>query len=250
MGVGTFGSRSAAVGGSALLLSARQVRAKAVKIAAALLEAAEEDIAYEAGAAHVRGTPSRQVTLAEIARAAYAATRLPAGMEAGLEATTFFDPPNYVFPFGAQVAVVEVDADTGFVRLQRFISVDDCGNVINPMLVDGQVQGGITQGAAQALWEEIVYDQEGQLLTGNLATYAAPTALEVPMFETDRTVTPTDVNPLGAKGVGELATVGAAATVVNAVMDALAPFGIKHLDMPLTPAKVWEAIQAARSRPS
>jgi carbon-monoxide dehydrogenase large subunit len=143
-----------------------------------------------------------------------------------------------------------VDVDTGFVRLQRFISVDDCGNVINPMLVDGQVQGGITQGAAQALWEEIVYDQEGQLLTGNLATYAAPTALEVPMFETDRTVTPTDVNPLGAKGVGELATVGAAATVVNAVMDALAPFGIKHLDMPLTPAKVWEAIQAAQPRPS
>jgi carbon-monoxide dehydrogenase large subunit len=248
MGVGTFGSRSAALGGSALLLSARQVRAKAVKIAAALLEAAEEDVAYEAGAAHVRGTPSRQVTLADIARAAYAATRLPAGMEAGLEATTFFDPPNYVFPFGAQVAVVEVDVDTGFVRLQRFISVDDCGNVINPMLVDGQVQGGITQGAAQALWEEVVYDQEGQLLTGNLATYAAPTALEVPMFETDRTVTPTDVNPLGAKGVGELATVGAAATVVNAVMDALTPFGIKHLDMPLTPAKLWEAIQAATPR--
>ncbi len=246
MGVGTFGSRSAALGGTALVLSARRVKEKARRVAAALLEAAEADITFDSGAAHVRGTPSRQVTLAEIARAAHAATRLPEGMEPGLEATTFFDPPNFVFPFGAQVAIVEVDPETGFVRLQRFISVDDCGNVINPMLVDGQIHGGITQGAAQALWEEIVYDQQGQLLTGNLATYEAPTALELPMFETDRTVTPTPVNPLGVKGVGELATVGAAATVANAVMDALAPFGVRHLDMPFTPAKVWEAIAGAR----
>jgi len=246
MGVGTFGSRSAALGGTALLLSARQVKEKARRLAAGLLEAAEADITFDGGAAHVRGTPSRRLTLAEIARAAYAATRLPEGMEPGLEATTFFDPENFVFPFGAQVAVVEVDPDTGFVRLERFVSVDDCGNVINPMLVDGQVHGGITQGAAQALWEEIVYDSQGQLMTGNLATYEAPTARELPLFETDRTVTPTPVNPLGVKGVGELATVGAAATVANAVMDALAPFGVRHLDMPFTPAKVWEAIAGAR----
>ncbi len=247
MGVGTFGSRSAALGGSALALSARRVKEKAVRVAAALLEAAEADVAYDGGGAHVRGVPSRRVTLAEIARAAHAATRLPEGMEPGLEATTFFDPPNFVFPFGAQVAVVEVDAETGFVRLLRFISVDDCGNVINPMLVDGQVHGGITQGVAQALWEEVVYDDAGQLLTGNLTTYEAPTALELPMFETDRTVTPTPVNPLGVKGVGELATVGAGATIANAVMDALAPFGIRHLDMPLTPAKIWEAIASRRT---
>jgi carbon-monoxide dehydrogenase large subunit len=165
-----------------------------------------------------------------------------------MEATTFFDPANFVFPFGAHVAVVEVTAETGAVRIERYLAVDDFGNVINPMIVDGQLHGGIAQGIAQALWEEARYDASGQLLTGSLMDYAMPKADMLPMFETDRTVTPSPVNPLGVKGVGEAGAIASPAAIANAVMDALQPFGIAHIDMPLTPARVWEAIQSAPSR--
>jgi carbon-monoxide dehydrogenase large subunit len=163
-----------------------------------------------------------------------------------LEATSFYDPSNFTFPFGVHIAVVEVDPETGKVKLLRYIAVDDVGNVINPMIVDGMVHGGIAQGAAQALWEGAVYDENGQLLTGSLMEYAVPKADDLPSFETDRTVTPSPVNPLGIKGAGETGTIAATAAVANAVMDALAPFGITHLDLPLTPARIWQAIQAVK----
>jgi carbon-monoxide dehydrogenase large subunit len=175
---------------------------------------------------------------------------MPAGMEPGLEATSFFDPPNFTYPFGTHIAVVEVDADTGTVSLLRYIAVDDVGNVINPMIVDGQVHGGIAQGVAQALWEGAEYDESGQLITGSLMSYGLPKAHQLPFFELDRTVTPSPVNPLGIKGVGEAGTIASPPAVVNAVMDALKPFGVRHIDMPLTAPKVWQAIQSARTASS
>jgi carbon-monoxide dehydrogenase large subunit len=174
---------------------------------------------------------------------AYLAHNLPAGLEPGLEATTFYDPSNFVFPFGAHLAVVEVDPETGQVKIQRYLAVDDVGRVINPMIVDGMVQGGIAQGVAQALWEGAEYSENGQLLTGSMLDYALPKAEFLPRLEIDRTVTPSPVNPLGIKGAGETGTIAATAAVANAVMDALAPLGITHIDMPLTPRRVWRAIQ-------
>ncbi len=235
---GTWGSRSAAVSGSAVLKACVALRTRIARLAAGALEAAEADIVLENGRAFVRGVPSRALGFAQIAGWAVAQ-----GRARELRANATFDPPDIVFPFGAHLAQVEVDAETGRVRLLRYIAVDDCGVVINPLIVEGQVHGGAAQGIAQALLEQAVYDDEGQLLTGNLTSYLVPSAADLPMFETDRTTTPTPRNPLGAKGIGEGGTTGSAPAVVNAVMDALRPLGIKHIDMPLTPLKVWLAIQ-------
>lgn len=247
-GFGTGGSRGASVGGAAIHVASERVREKARRIAAHLLEAAPEDIVVAEGKFHVKGLPDRAVTLRELAQAAYRAAKLPPGMEPGLDASHIFDPPDFTIPFGVYIAVTEVMPETGEVRLLRFIGVDDVGTVINPLLLKGQLHGGIAQGIAQALWEEVVYDEAGQLLSGSLMEYAAPKAPDLPLFELDHTVTPTPHNPLGAKGVGEAGCVGAPQAVVNAVLDALAPFGIKSLDMPLRPEKIWRAIRAAGSR--
>jgi carbon-monoxide dehydrogenase large subunit len=246
VGVGTFGSRSAAVGGSAVHLAAGDVREKARRLAAHLLEAAPADIVVSDGQWQVRGVPGRGATFADIAAAAYGTSR-PSDIEAGLEATRYFQPPGLVFPFGAHVAVVEVDRETGAVQLLRYVSVDDCGQVLNPMLVEGQVHGGLAQGIAQALYEEISYVDDGSLLTGNLTTYMMPAAPDLPSFTLDRTITPSPVNPLGVKGVGEAATIGSTPAVVNAVLDALAPLGISEIDPPCTPEKVWRAIQSSQT---
>jgi carbon-monoxide dehydrogenase large subunit len=246
-GIGTFGSRSLCVGGPAIVVAADQVLDKARRIAASLLEAAPADIVYERGRFAVRGAPGRDVTLAQVADAAYAARVLPAGLQPGLEASTIWDPSNFTFPSGAHVAIVEVAPDTGAVTLERVIAVDDCGVVINPMLVEGQVHGGLAQGIGQALWEHMVYDDSGQCLSASLMDYAAPKSDALPAFELDRVETPSPVNPLGAKGVGEAGTIGSTPAVVNAVLDALRPLGVTHIDMPLTPGRVWAAIQHARS---
>ncbi len=245
-GVGTFGSRSAAVGGTAVYLGVGKIKDKATKLAAHLMEAAEADMVYEDGKMFVRGAPANAKTFQEMALAAHMATSLPEGMEPGLEATSFYDPKNFTWPFGTHVCLVEVDPDTGEVKILRYIAVDDVGNVINPMIVDGMVHGGVTQGIGQALQEEAIYDDSGQLLTGSMMDYAVPAADLLPSFELERTVTPSTTNPLGVKGAGEAGTIAAAPAVVNAVVDALAPLGIKHIDMPLKPEKVWRAIQAAR----
>ena len=242
-GMGTYGSRSAAVGGSAIFVSLQKVKNKAKKIAAHLLEAAEEDLDFAGGSFFVRGSPDRAKSFPEISLTAYLAHNLPPDIEPGLEETTFWDPSNFTYPFGTHIAVVEVDAESGRVDLQRYVAVDDVGNVINPMIVDGQLHGGIAQGVGQALWESAEYDPSGQLLTASYMDYAMPRADQLPMFETDRTVTPSPVNPLGVKGAGEAGTIASPVAVANAVIDALAPFGVKHLDMPLTPARLWTAMQ-------
>jgi carbon-monoxide dehydrogenase large subunit len=232
MGNGTGGSRSLAVGGTAMLNATLKVQEKARRIAASMLEAAFEDVVFESGHYQVKGAPAKALGLAAIAATAYGEA-LPAGIEHGLEADNFFRPPQLVYPFGAHVAVVEVDRDTGATRLRDYVSVDDCGVRISPMLVAGQVHGGLAQGIAQALWEDLVYDAEGQLATGSLMDYAVPRAEDLPAFKADATVTPTPFNPLGAKGIGEAATIGSTPAVVNAVVDAFRPLGIRHLDMPL-----------------
>jgi aerobic carbon-monoxide dehydrogenase large subunit len=244
-GMGTYGSRSAAVGGSALAQAADKVVAKGRQIAAHLLEANPEDVVFEDGAFHVRGVPAKSTPWGDVVLQAYLAHNLPAGLEPGLEETSFYNPANFTYPFGTHVAVVEIDPDTGEVDLVRYACCDDVGNVINPMIVDGQVHGGLAQGIGQALWEEAIYDDSGQLLTATLLDYALPRAHRLPSFQTDRTVTPCPHNPLGVKGVGEAGSIASPAAVTNAVVDALAPFGVTHLDMPLTPEKVWRAMQAA-----
>ena len=243
-GVGTFGSRSAAVGGTAIHMSVEKIKDKAKKLAAHLLEAAEADIVYEDGKMFVQGAPAEAKTFQEIAFGLHMASSLPEGMEPGLEAISYFDPKNFTWPFGTHIAVVEVDADTGEVELLRYVAVDDVGNVINPMIVEGMIHGGVTQGIGQALQEEAVYDDDGQLLTGSMMDYSVPLAEDVPMFELDRTVTPSTTNPLGVKGAGETGTIASSPAVINAVVDALSPFGVKHIDMPAKAEKVWRAIQA------
>ena len=245
-GVGTFGSRSAAVGGTAIHMAVEKVKDKAKRLAAHLLEAAEEDIVYEDGKLFVQGAPAQAKTIQEVAFATHMASSLPEGMEPGLEALSYFDPKNFTWPFGTHIAVVEVDQDTGGVRLLRYIAVDDVGNVINPMIVDGMVHGGVAQGISQALQEEAVYDQNGQLLTGSMMDYAVPTAEEFPMYELDRTVTPSTSNPMGVKGAGETGTIASAPAVINAVVDALSPFGVKHIDMPAKPEKVWRLMRQGK----
>ena len=232
MGNGTGGSRSLAVGGTAILNATMKVQDKARRIAASMLEASADDVVLESGRYQVKGVPARALGLADIAATAYG-EGLARELEHGLEASDFFRPPQLVYPFGAHVAVVEVDRDTGAVRLRDYVSVDDCGVRISPMLVAGQVHGGLAQGIAQALWEDLVYDAEGQLSTGSLMDYAVPRADDFPAFRAEATVTKTPFNPLGAKGIGEAATIGSTPAVVNAVVDALRPLGVKHLDMPL-----------------
>ncbi len=242
-GMGTYGSRSAAVGGSAIVTGLDKVIAKGRRIAAHMLEAATEDVVFEDGAFQVKGVPDRAKAWGEVVLAAYLAHDLPEEMEPGLEATSFYNPSNFTYPFGTHVAVVEIDRETGVVRLVRYVAVDDVGNVINPMIVDGQIHGGIAQGVGQALWEEAVYDDDGQLLTGTMLDYALPRAHNLPSYELDRTVTPCPHNPLGVKGVGEAGAIASPAAVVNAVVDALFHLGVRHLDMPLTPEKVWRAMK-------
>lgn len=248
MGIGTFGSRSLAVDGTATFDAAERVAAKAKDIAAHLMEASAEDIELSAEGASVIGSPDSNIEWSEIAAAAYLPHRLgESEIEGGLESHVIFDPPNATWPFGAHLAMVEVDPDTGDVEILRYITVDDCGNVINPMIVAGQIHGGVTHGIGQALFEEAVYDDDGNMLTGSLLDYPIPTAGDVPFYETESTVTPTNVNSLGAKGIGEAGTIGSAQTIVNAVVDALSPLGVKHIDMPLRPKRVWAAMQEARS---
>jgi aerobic carbon-monoxide dehydrogenase large subunit len=242
----TYGSRSLSVGGEAVARAARKVQDKAKRICAALLEAAPEDIELEGGKFQVRGSPDKSMSMAEISGAAHIPPQeLPADIEPGLEESAFYDPENFVFPFGAHACVVEVDGETGKTEVVRYVSVDDCGPAINPMLIEGQVHGGIVHAIGQALYEQIVYDADGQLVTGTFVDYALPTAAELPGFDTDRTETPSPTNSLGVKGVGEAGTIAATPAVAAAVLDALAPLGVEHLDMPFTPLRVWQAIQAA-----
>jgi carbon-monoxide dehydrogenase large subunit len=246
LGWDTYGSRSLATGGVAVHLACQRVIEKAKKIAAHMLEAAEGDMDFEGGRFSVRGSPDRNVTIQDVASAAFSAHNLPEGMEPGLNENYVFHPPNFTFPFGAHICVVEVDTETGFVKIRDYFGVDDCGPVINPTIVEGQLHGGIAQGIAQALYEEAVYDDEGNLTTGSMVDYLIPGAPELPNYTLDRTVTPSPTNPLGVKGVGEAGTIGATPAVINAVIDALEPLGVTHIDMPASPWKVWQAIQDAQ----
>jgi aerobic carbon-monoxide dehydrogenase large subunit len=240
-GLGTYASRSTPTAGAAGAIAARKVRDKARKIAAHLLEVSEDDLVWEPGKFSIKGAPQKSKTIQEIALAAY--TNHPAGMEAGLEAVNYYDPPNLTFPFGSYIAVVDIDRGTGAVTLRRFVAVDDCGNIINPMIVEGQIHGGLTMGMAPALFEEISYDESGNIQGGSFMDYLLPTAMETPRWETDKTVTPSPHHPLGAKGVGESATVGAPPAIANAVVDALSHLGVRHIDIPITPEKVWNILR-------
>ncbi|MFB6354724.1 MAG: xanthine dehydrogenase family protein molybdopterin-binding subunit, partial [Halobacteriales archaeon] len=244
-GMGTYGSRSAAVGGSALLESAQKVVEKARRIAAHHLEADAADIEFDDGEFFVAGAPDRSMTIQAVAAEAYTAHDLPDDVDPGLEASTFYDPDNFTFPFGTHVAVVEVDPDTGEIAFVDYVGVDDCGNQINPKIVEGQIQGGVAQGIGQARYEGAVYDENGNLASGTMQDYTVPKAEHVPELTLDETVTPCPHNELGVKGVGEAGTIAAPQAVVNAVVDALEPFGIDDLDMPLTDETVWAAVQDA-----
>ena len=249
-GLGTYGSRSLAVGGEAVVRATDKVVDKTKKVVAHQLEAAPEDIELRDGKFSVRGSPDKGMTLAEASGAAYIAENLPEGMEPGLEETAFYDPENFVFPFGAHCAVVDVDIETGKPQVVRYVAVDDCGPAINPTLIDGQVHGGIVHGIGQALYERIHFDEDGQLVTGTFVDYALPSAAELPTFELDRTETPSPVNTLGVKGVGEAGTIAASAAVTNAVIDALGQVGVGYIDMPLSPMRLWEAMQAKGGAPA
>jgi carbon-monoxide dehydrogenase large subunit len=246
-GYGTYGSRSLAVGGMSIYKSCQKVVDKATKIAAHLFEADPADISFDGGDFYVKGNPGSRKPFGEVAFAAYG-MNLPEGMEMGLEAISYFDPPNLVWPFGAHVSLVEVDPETGGVDLKRYVAVDDCGVVINPMIVEGQLHGGIAQGIAQALFEEVVYDEDGALKTGSMVDYLVPTVNEIPNLEIDRTVTPTPVNELGVKGIGEAGTIASSACIINAICDALAPLGIDHVDMPASPDRLWRTIQEVKAK--
>ena len=239
-GIGTFGSRGTAVGGSALYYALQALKAKMKKFGAMLLET--EDVTF-AGGACTHAASGKSVSFGEMAVAAYHAKKLPPNTEPGLVATHFWEPPNFTFPFGAHIVVTDVDRDTGNIAIRRYVCVDDCGRIINPLIVDGQVHGGVAQGLGQALWEHAVYDDAGQLMTGELTDYAIPKAAYMPWIESSHTETPSPVNPLGVKGVGEAGTIGCSPAVVNSVVDALSGFGVRHIDMPLTPEKIWKLIQ-------
>jgi len=246
-GIGTFGSRATAVGGTAMYFAVQDLKEKMKKIAAHLLETTPDKIEFGVGKLVVKGDSGRFMSFIDVVDVAYNAVKLPPGLEPGLDATRFFEPSNFTFPFGTHVCVVEIDAETGEPKITKYVAVDDCGNVINPLLVEGQVHGGLVQGIAQALHEEVVYDENGQLLTGTLMDYAVPRAHDFPEFELDRTITPSPVNPLGVKGVGEAGTIGSTPAVVNAVVDALAPFGISHIDMPLRSEKIWKILKGRKA---
>jgi carbon-monoxide dehydrogenase large subunit len=245
LGLDTYGSRSLTVGGVALYNAAEKVIEKARTIASHQLEVAGEDLEYDGGRFTVKGT-DRGMTVMEAALQAFTAHNLPDGLEPGMEATAVYDPPNFSWPGGAHVAVVEVDTETGSVDLRRYIAVDEIGTVINPQIVDGQVHGGVTQGIAQALFEEAVYDEDGNLLTGSMTNYMVPSAAETIDYELARVEAPSPTNPMGVKGVGETGTIASTPAVINAVIDALAPLGVTHIDMPATPERVWRAIEEAR----
>jgi carbon-monoxide dehydrogenase large subunit len=245
-GLGTYGSRSLSVGGEAIARAADRVVDKAKQVVAHKLEAAPEDIEVRDGKFSVKGSPDKAMTLTEIAGEAYIVDNMPPGFEPGLESTAFYDPENFVFPFGAHACVVDVDAETGKTSVVRYVAVDDCGPAINPNLIDGQVHGGIVHGVGQALYERVHYDEDGQLVTGTFVDYALPSAAELPAFELDRTETPSTTTSLGVKGVGEAGTIAASAAVTNAVIDALRPAGVDFINMPLSPQRVWEAIQQAK----
>ncbi len=244
LGLDTYGSRSLAVGGVAIAMAADKVIEKAKLIAAHQFEAAPEDVQFEAGAFSVAGTPSKSVHIQELGFAAFAAHDLPDGMEPNLQEQVSFDPPNFAFPFGTHACVVEIDTETGGVELIDYVAVDDCGHQVNPMIVEGQLHGGIVQGVAQALFEEAVYDEDGNINNPSFMDYLVPSAMEVPSMQLDYTVTPSTSNPLGVKGAGEAGTIGSAAAVMNAVCDALSPYGVKDMDMPATPKRIWEAIHS------
>lgn len=248
-GLGTYGSRSTPVSGAAASLVARKVRDKAQIIASGMLEASVADIEYEAGTFRVKGDPEKSVTIQDVAMKAHGAGDLPDGIEGGLEAQICYNPENLTYPFGAYICVVDVDPGTAEVKVRRFVAVDDCGTQINPMIIEGQVHGGLTDGVGMALMEMISFDEDGNCLAGSLMDYLIPTAMEVPDWETGHTVTPSPHHPIGAKGIGESATVGSPPAVVNAVVDALKPYGIRHADMPLTPSRVWETMRGNHTPP-
>jgi aerobic carbon-monoxide dehydrogenase large subunit len=248
MGWGTYGSRTTAVGGAALILAARKIKEKAKLIAAHLLEAAVEDMDYADGKFFVKGSADRAKTIQDIALMANVAWNMPAGIEAGLEASMFYDPPNFTYPFGSHLALVEIDPETGAIDVKRYVAVDDCGPQINPVIVEGQVHGGVVQGIGQALWEEAIYDESGQLVTGTLLDYAMPRADRLPNIEVLSTVTPSPHHPLGLKGIGEAGTIASTVTMYNAVIDALAPLGVDTIRMPATPERVWRAITEAKPK--
>lgn len=240
-GLGTYASRSTPTAGAAAAVAARKLRDKARKIAAYLLEVSENDLEWETGKFFVKGAPEKSKTIQEIVFAAY--TNHPQGMEAGFEATHYYDPPNLTFPSGAYICVVDIDKETGEIHVRRFVAIDDCGHIINPMIVQGQVHGGLTQGIAPAMYEELIYDEDGNILNGTLMDYLVPTAVESPHWETGHVVTPSPHHPIGAKGVGESPTVGSPPAIANAIMDALSVYGITHIDIPITPFKVWKAMK-------
>jgi CO/xanthine dehydrogenase Mo-binding subunit len=242
-GIGTFGSRGTAIGGGAVMLAAGRVAEKVKAFAAALLEVSSDDIELVDGAARVAGAPDRSVTFNRIARTAHAMAPMPGGLEPGLDAQAFFQPDGRQFPFGVHIAQVEINADTGEVAVTRYLSVDDCGTIINPLLVEGQRIGGLAQGFGQALWEHMKFDDDGQVISGTLMDYAAPKASQLPAFELHSTVTPSPFTPHGAKGVGEAGTTGAPPAIVNAAIDALRGRAVKHVDMPLTAEKIWRLLQ-------
>ena len=245
MGWGTYGSRTTPVSGAAVALATRKIKEKARTVAAHLLEADVGDIDYEDGKFFVRGSPDHFKSIQDVALMATVAWDMPEGVDPGLEASQFYDPPNFVYPFGTHIAQVEVDRDTGAIDLQRYVAVDDCGPHINPVIVEGQIHGGVVQGIGQALWEGCRYDDQGQLLTGTLLDYAIPRADQIPTLELDSTVTPSPHHPVGVKGVGETGTIASTITVYNALIDALRPLGVESIEMPLTPYRVWKAIQDA-----
>jgi len=243
-GYGTYGSRTLAVGGVAISRACAKVVEKGKKVAAHVLEAAEEDIVFDQGKFHVKGSPDKSKAFGEVAFAAFG--QLPAGLEQGLEAVAYFEPPNFVWPFGSHLCAVEVDAETGNAQITKYVAVDDCGNIINPMIVDGQLHGGIAQSIGQALYEEMVYDADGQLRSATFLDYTIPSMNEIPNIQLDRTITPSPTNELGVKGIGEAGTIAATAAIINAICDAVSPLGIKHVDMPATPDRLWNQIKEAR----
>jgi carbon-monoxide dehydrogenase large subunit len=240
-GLGTYASRSTPVAGAATSMVSRKLRDKARDIAAHMLEASADDLEWENGKFSVKGSPESSVSIQDIAFAAY--TNHPEGMEAGLEGVHYYDPPNLTYPFGTYIVAVEIDTGTGQWKVNRMVAVDDCGVRINPMIVDGQIQGGLTEGYAMSNMQWMTFDEDGNCLTAHFDNYMIPTAWETPRFELGETITPSPHHPIGAKGVGESATVGSPAAYVNAIIDALHPMGVTNIDMPVLPDRVWQAIQ-------
>jgi carbon-monoxide dehydrogenase large subunit len=243
----TYGSRATVIGGTAIIMCIDKIVVKAKRLAAHLLGTTKQNIVFRDGKFFAKGKPKKAFNWAQLAPEAYVAKNIPKKWEPGLEASTFFEPSNCTYPFGTHIVAVEVDRDTGEVKIVKYVAVDDCGHQVNPLLVEGQVQGGIANSLGQALFERTVYDENGQLLTGEFMDYAIPRAKDIPEYQMDSTVTPSPSNPMGIKGVGEAGTIGATPAIANAVIDALSPLGIRHLDLPLTPEKVWRAMASAKS---